>query len=78
MFPRLRLHFGWLFGLDALHHVNLVADPLLGPFIAIMSIGIMGVLHRLGGPCAARLGALDNLELFVKHPAQQFDRFQLA
>ena len=44
---RLGFDFGGLLWIDALHHVDLVADPLLAPFVGIMGIGIMGILHRL-------------------------------
>jgi apolipoprotein N-acyltransferase len=38
-----------LFWIDTLHHVHLVAYPLLGPLIRVMSIGIMGILYRARG-----------------------------
>src|SRR5262249_44451097 len=44
-----------LFWIDVLRHVHLVADPLLGPLIGVMSIGIMRVLYRAGSPPLSEL-----------------------
>ena len=44
-----------------------------------MSIGIVGILHRARGPRATGLHrSLHHLELFFKHPTQEFYRFNFS
>src|SRR5262245_58867842 len=64
-----------LFWIDVLRHVHLVADPLLGPLIGVMSIGIMRVLYRAGSPPLSELKlSLHHLKLLIKDPPQWFHR----
>ena len=57
--------------IDSLHHVYLVADPLVVPLIGIMSLGIMRVLYRARGPLANGIKlSLHHLKLLPKHSAQ--------
>src|SRR4029453_9951863 len=63
------------FWIDALRHVHLVTDPLLGPLIGVMRIGIMRVLYRAGPPPLSGLKlSLHHLKLLLKDPPQQFHR----